>query len=301
MEKRRLGRTGHRSTVAIFGSYAVANATQAEADAIMEKVIEAGVNRIDISPRYGEAEQRVGPWMARERSRFFLGCKTILRTRQEAADQLRRSLEALQTDHFDLYQFHEVLSIEDLNKVTAPGGALEAVLEARNEGLTRFIGICGHGWQMPAVILQAFRRFDFDTVLFPMNRVMMANPDYRRTAEEVLRQCRARDVGVQIIKSVAKAPWPGKRGVYTLPDGQQKVSNIWHQPFDDMEHIQESVNFVLSHDVTGLVTSGEPIILPLILEACERFTPQTAAQREAVIATAGQYGAIFDENGPIMF
>ena len=127
MEKRRLGRTGHMSTVAISGSAALSKSTQAEADVVMEQVIEAGVNHIDISPRYGLAEQRVGPWMPAERSRFFLGCKTRQRTKQEAADEMRRSLETLQTDRFDLYQFHEVVSMEELDSVTGTGGALEAV------------------------------------------------------------------------------------------------------------------------------------------------------------------------------
>ena len=155
MEKRRLGRTGHMSTIGIFGSAALSNSTQAEADSVMEKVVESGVNHIDISPLYGLAEERVGPWMPRERDRFFLGCKTRLRTKEEAAEGLRRSLETLQTDRFDLFQFHEVVSMEELDKVTGPGGALEAVLDARDQGLTGFIGICGHGWQMPAIILEA--------------------------------------------------------------------------------------------------------------------------------------------------
>jgi aryl-alcohol dehydrogenase-like predicted oxidoreductase len=289
MEKRRLGRTGHLSTVAIFGAFAVSKSTQAEADVVMEQVIRAGVNHIDVSPLYGLAERRVGPWMPRERSRFFLGCKTRERTKQAAAEQMRQSLAALQTDRFDLYQFHEVVSIAELDKITGPGGALEAVVEARAEGLTDYIGICGHGWQMPAVILEAFRRFDFDTVLFPLNRVLMANADYRRDAEEVLRQCRARDVGVMIIKSVAKEPWGAQRKVY----------NTWYRPFDDAAHIQESVNFVLSHDVTGIATAGDPLILPLVLDAAEHFTPLSATEQDAIVATAGQFADIYDRNGPI--
>jgi aryl-alcohol dehydrogenase-like predicted oxidoreductase len=289
MERRRLGRTQHMSTVAIFGSFAVSNSTQAEADVIMEEVIRAGVNHIDISPLYGLAEQRVGPWMPRERSRFFLGCKTRERTRQAAADQLRRSLEVLQTDRFDLYQFHEVVSIEELDKITAPGGALEAVVAAREEGLTRFIGLCGHGLQMPAVILEALRRFDFDTVLFPLNPVLMGIPGYRRDAEEALRQCRARDVGVMIIKSIAREPW----------GAHAKTYNTWYRPFDDSEHIQNGVNFALSHDVTGICTAGEPSLQQRIFDACERFTPLSDAERETLIAEARRYSPIYDENGPI--
>jgi len=283
MEKRRLGRTGHTSTVAIFGSYALYSATQVEADTLMEKLIGAGVNHIDTSPFYGLAEERLGPWMVRERSRFFLGCKTMLRARSEAADQLRRSLERLHTDRLDLYQLHEVTSMEELDKCTRPGGSLEAIVQAREEGLTRFIGICSHSLQAPAVILEALRRFDFDTVLFPINFVLYADPVYKRTAEEVLRQCRARDVGVMIIKSVAKGPW----------GDQPKVYQTWYRPFDDAEHIRQGVNFVLSQDVTGLCTSGEPSILPLILDSCERFSPLNTQQQEALIATADQYEPIF--------
>ena len=300
MEKRRLGRTGHMSTIGIFGSAALRDSTQAEAASVMEKVIEAGVNHIDISPRYGLAEERVGPWMPRARDRFFLGCKTVLRTKEEAAEGLRRSLETLQTDRFDLFQLHEVVSIEELDKATRPGGALEAVLDARDEGLTDFIGICGHGWHMPAVILEALRRFDFDTVLLPINRALMANVDYRRDAEEVLRQCRTRDVGVMIIKSMAKQPWDGKRKTYETPDGQQKQYNTWYKPYAEAEAIQESLNFVLSYDVTGICTPAEPSLLPLVLDACERFTLLSAAQQEAIIGSADQRDAVFDQHGPIM-
>jgi len=302
MEKRHLGRSGQLSTVAIFGAAALSNSSQAEADIVMEQVIRAGVNHIDVAPLYGLAEQRLGPWMPRERSRFFLGCKTRERTRQAAADQMRRSLETLQTDRFDLYQFHDVTSVAELDQITAPGGALEAAVEARRQGLTHFVGICGHGWQMPMVLLEALRRFDFDTVLFAMNRVMMANPDYRREAEEVLRQCRSRGVGVMIIKSMARESWPaaGQRKAYTASDGQQKTYNTWYRPFDDTQSIQDSANFVLSYNVTGLVTSAEPSIVPLILDACERVSPLSAAERETIIATASQYNAVFDQNGPIM-
>lgn len=296
MEKRRFGRTEHLSTVAIFGAFATSTSTQAEADAIMEKVIAAGVNHIDISPLYGDAEQRVGPWMRAERSRFFLGGKTRLRGKQEAAEGLRRSLETLQTDHFDLFQHHEVVSMEELDACTRPGGALEAFVDARDEGLTRFIGICSHGLEAPAVLLEAFRRFDYDSVLFPLNRALMAKPDYRRDAEEVLRQCRAHDRGVMIIKTVAREPWHGPRSTYVTDDGRTKTINTWYRPWDDAQNIQDSVNFVLSHDVTGLCTSGEPSVLPLTLAACERFTRLDAAAREAAL---GAGVPVFDETGPL--
>jgi aryl-alcohol dehydrogenase-like predicted oxidoreductase len=283
MKTRRFGRTEHASTVAIFGGAAFWEVTQAEADARMEQVIAAGVNHIDVAPSYGVAEERVGPWLARERDRFFLGCKTMERTKAGAADELRRSLERLRVDAFDLYQIHAITTREELDQVTRPGGALEAILDARAEGLTRFIGITGHGLDVPAIFMEALRRFDFDSVLFPINFVLYADPAYRRDTEELLRQCRARDVGTMIIKTVARGPWGDRPKTYTT----------WYEPFDDPDHIQQSVNFALSQDVTGLCTAGDVTILPLFLEACERFAPMSAAQQEALIATATEYEPLF--------
>jgi aryl-alcohol dehydrogenase-like predicted oxidoreductase len=284
MEKHRFGRTEHMSAVAIFGAAAFWEVTQAEADVAMERVIAAGVNHVDVAPSYGLAEERLGPWLARERDRFFLGCKTTERSKVGAAAELRRSLERLQVDAFDLYQIHAVTSMEELDQATGPGGALEAILDAREEGLTRFIGITGHGVDAPAVFLEALRRFDFDSVLFPLNFVLYANPDYRRNAEALLRQCQDRDVGVMIIKAIAKGPWGDRPKVY----------NTWYEPFDDAAHIQQTVNFALSQDVTGLCTAGDVTLLPLFLEACEHFTSMSADQQEALIATANKYASIFE-------
>lgn len=284
MEKRRFGRTGHMSTLAIFGAAAFYQVTQAEADTAMDQVIAAGVNHIDVAPSYGLAEERLGPWLARERDRFFLGCKTQERTRDKAEAELRRSLERLQVETFDLYQLHAVTNREDLDQVTGPGGALEAALAAREKGLTRFIGITGHGVEAPSVFLEALRRFDFDTVLFPLNFVQYADPTYQRDAENLLRQCSERDVGVMIIKAIARGPW----------GDQPKIYNTWYEPFDDISQIQPAVNFALSQDVTGLCTAAEVSILPLFLEACERYTPLTEAEQETLIATAVKYEPLFD-------
>ena len=283
MEKRRFGRTGHRSTVAIFGAAAFYQVAQAEADAAMEQVIAAGVNHIDVAPSYGLAEERLGPWLTRERDRFFLGCKTQERTRESAAAELRRSLERLQVDAFDLYQLHAVNSTEELDQVTGSGGALEAIHDAREDELTHFIGITGHGVDAPAVFLEALRRFDFDSVLFPLNFVLYANPVYRRNAEELLRQCQARDVGVMIIKAIAKGPWGDRPKTY----------NTWYEPFDDAAHIQQAVNFALSQDVTGLCTVADVTLLPLFLEACEHFTPMSAVQQEVLVASTADYEPLF--------
>jgi len=283
METRRFGRSGHMSTVAVFGAAALSQVTQAEADAAMEQVIVAGVNHIDVAPSYGIAEERLGPWMPRERDRFFLGCKTMERTKAGAAAEMRRSLERLQVESFDLYQIHAITSFEELDSVTRPGGALEAILEARQAGLTRYIGITGHGVNTPAIFLEALRRFDFDSVLFPINFVQYANPVFRQNAEELLRQCDARDVGTMIIKSITSGPW-GER---------TKAYNTWYLPFDDLEHIQQAVNFVLSRPVTGLCTAGDIRLLPLVLQACENYTPMAVAEQEALIASASEYEPLF--------
>jgi predicted aldo/keto reductase-like oxidoreductase len=269
--------------VAIFGAAAFYETDPEVVNKTMEQVIEAGVNHIDVAPGYGMAEELLGPWIEREGDRFFLGCKTEKRMKEEAAAELRRSLELLRTDKFDLFQLHAVTTIEELDQVTGPGGALEAIIDARDEGLTNYIGITGHGVDAPAVFLEAFRRFDFDTVLFPINFIQYSNPSYRRDAEELIRQCCQRDVGMMIIKAVAKGPWGNKPKIY----------DCWYEPFDDPTLIQRAVNFALSQDVTGLCTIGDVNILPLFLEACDKFEPLTAEEQEAMIAGAGQYEPLF--------
>lgn len=271
------------STLAIFGAAAFYQTTQAEADEAMRQVMAAGVNHIDVAPSYGLAEERLGPWLARERDRFFLGCKTQERTREAAQAELRRSLERLQVDAFDLYQLHAVTTMEELDQVTRPGGALEAILDARDKGLTRFIGITGHGVQAPAVFLEALDRFDFDSVLFALNFVQYADPAFRHRAEQLLCQCHARDVGVMIIKAIARGPWGDRPKVY----------NTWYQPFEDADQIQAGVRFALSQDVTGLCTAAELSLLPLFLEACQRFRPMDTAEQAALIASAAEYEPLF--------
>lgn len=283
METRRFGRTGHMSTVAIFGAAALSQVTQEEADKAMEQSIEAGVNHIDVAPSYGEAELRIGPWMPRERGRFFLGCKTTERTKEGAWKEMQGSLKRLQTETFDLYQCHAITTMEELDAVTMKGGALEAFVEARRQGLTKYLGITGHGVNTPQIFLEALRRFDFDSILFPLNFVQMANPEYRKYAEELIAECKAKDVGTMIIKAITKAPW-GER---------QHTATTWYEPFDKMDEIQKGVNFALSYDVTGLCTAGDTRILPLFLQACENFTRLSQAEIEEMIKSGEQYEPLF--------
>jgi aryl-alcohol dehydrogenase-like predicted oxidoreductase len=283
MEKRRFGRTGHDSTVAIFGAAALSEVSQAEADRAVEQIMAAGVNHIDVAPSYGRAEELLGPWMPRIRDDFFLGCKTMERTREGAAAELRRSLERLRVDRFDLYQLHAVTNMEELDEAMGPGGALEAAIEAREEGLTDYIGITGHGVESPAVFLEALRRFDFDTVLFPINFVQYANPAFRESAEELLTLCRERDVGTMIIKAITRGPW----------NDRPKRYDTWYEPFDDMEMVQQGIDFALSQDVTGICTAGDVRLLPLCLQACENHRPMSREQQEELIAGAAAFEPLF--------
>jgi len=283
MEKRRFGRTGHMSTLAIFGAAAIWEIEQKDADKVMETVIEAGVNHIDVAPSYGQAEERIGPWMTRERERFFLGCKTMARTREGAWDEMQSSLELLQTERFDLYQLHAITSMEELDACTMKGGALEALIEARESGLTRFIGITGHGIDSPAIFIEALRRFDFDSILFPLNFVQMSIPAFRKDAEALIALCREKDVGTMVIKTITKGPWGDK----------EKTATTWYEPFFQMEAIQEAVNFALSYDVTGLCTAGDVNVLPMVLKACLNFSPMDVDQQEGMIQSGGQFEPLF--------
>jgi aryl-alcohol dehydrogenase-like predicted oxidoreductase len=283
METRRFGRTGHMSTVAIFGAAAFYQISQEEADKVMELIIQAGINHIDVAPGYGEAEIRIGPWMPRERKRFFLGCKTMERTKEGAWKELQVSLKRLQTETFDLYQCHAITTMEELDAITMRGGAVEAIIKAREEGLTKYIGITGHGVNAPQIYLEALRRFDFDSVLFPLNFVQMANPEFRKYAEELIATCKAKDVGTMVIKSITKGPWGEK----------QHTATTWYEPFHNMDDIQKGVNFALSYDVTGICTAGDTRVLPLVLDACERFSRLNKNEVDEMIESGKQYEPLF--------
>ena len=283
METRKFGRTGHMSTIAIFGAAAFWQISQADADKVIEQVIEAGINHIDVAPSYGQAEERIGPWMPRERSRFFLGCKTMERTKEGAWNEMQQSFKRLQTESFDLYQCHAITTMQELDAVTMKGGALEAFEQARREGLTRYIGITGHGVDTPKIFLEALWRFDFDSVLFPLNFVQLANPEYRKYTEELVATCKSKDVGIMIIKTITKAPW-GER---------PHTATTWYEPFDQQDEIQKAVNFGLSYEVTGLCTAGDTRILPMILRACENFTRLSSSELEEMIESGKQHEPLF--------
>lgn len=283
MERRRLGRTGHHSTVVTFGAVAVGRLEPDAADRAIQLVLDRGVNHFDVAPRYADAELRLKPWIPRIRDRVFLGCKTAERTSDAAWEQLHRSLERLGTDHLDLYQLHSVGKVADLDACTARGGALEALVQAREQGLVRWLGITGHTHAAPGTHFEALRRFDFDTVMFPLNFVLWADPAYRRDATALLDECARRDVGIHIIKTVAKDSW-GERA---------KTHATWYEPFTDQAIIDRAVAFVLSKPVTTLTTVGDVDVLPKVLDAAERFRPLTAEAEAALVGEAAEYRSPF--------
>ena len=208
MQQRRLGRLGHQSSVLIYGAAALAEVDQDTADASVRLALDAGINHFDVAASYGDAELRLGPWMPRIRDRVFLATKTGLRGRDQAWAQINRSLERLQTDHVDLIQVHAVGDPEELDLVTRPGGSLQAVTRAREEGLAGAVGITGHGHDAPATHLEALARYPFDTVLSPLNWVLAQDPAYLAAYQALAAEVQAQDVGLMIIKSAARRNWP---------------------------------------------------------------------------------------------
>jgi predicted aldo/keto reductase-like oxidoreductase len=283
MERRRLGRTGHSSSVVAFGAAGIGRVPQDVADRAIQAALDAGVNHVDVAPSYGEAELRLRPWLSGIRDRVFLGCKTKERTREGAWAELHRSLERLGVDRLDLYQLHAVGKRHELDACTAPGGAIEALVRAREEGLARWLGITGHTHDAPVTHREALRRFDFDTVMFPLNFVLWADPAYRVDAEALLQACRERDVGVHVIKTLAKAPW----------DDRPRTHSTWYEPFTEQPVIDRAVAFVLDRPVTTLCSTGDVTVLPKVLEAAARYRPLHAEETAALLETAGRYRSPF--------
>lgn len=276
IEKRPFGRTGHMSTVTLFGAAALGRVSQADADRTLELLLEYGVNHIDTAPRYGDSELRIGPWMAEHRGKFFLASKTAGRTYGDARDEIRRSLERLRVDRIDLIQLHSLAHPDEWEVAMGPGGALEAVIEAREEGLVRFIGVTGHGWTIAAMHKRSLERFDFDSVLMPYNYVMAQNQRYMRDFEAVMCICEERRVAVQTIKSIARGPWATA----------EPNRATWYQPLEAEADIDRAVHWVLRRPGIFLNTVGDIALLPRVLDAASRF--RAAPADDAMTAMLGQ-------------
>jgi len=260
IEKLTFGRSGHQSTRTLFGAAALSSVTQAEADRVLDLLFEYGVNHTDTAASYGDAELRIGPWMPQHRDKFFLATKTEKRTYQGAKEELHRSLERLRTDHVDLWQMHVLVEPDEWETAMGPDGALEAFVEAREQGLVRFLGVTGHGVNVAHMHLKSLERFDFDSVLLPYNPTMMQNPEYAADFERLVTVCRARNVAVQTIKALAKGPWGDKPQTYAT----------WYEPFTTQEEIDLAVQWVLSRPGVFLNTVGDITLLPKVLDAASR-------------------------------
>jgi aryl-alcohol dehydrogenase-like predicted oxidoreductase len=286
VQQRRLGRLEHQSSVLIYGAAALGEVDQDTADVSVQLALDAGINHFDVAASYGDAELRLGPWMPRIRDRIFLATKTGLRDRDAAWAQINQSLERLQTDRLDLIQVHAVGDVEELDLVTGPGGSLEAVVRAREEGLAGAVGITGHGHQAPATHLEALRRFPFDTVLSPINYVLAQDPAYLADYQALVTEVKAQDAGLMIIKSVARRNWPSEPAEHDY--------GTWYEPFDDQARISAAVAWVLSHpEVTGIATPGDVRLLALVVEAERRLPEADLAEAEGVLAAAAEYSSPF--------
>jgi aryl-alcohol dehydrogenase-like predicted oxidoreductase len=283
IERRLFGRTGHRSTATLFGAAALARASQAEADRTLDLLLRHGVNHIDTAARYGDSELRIGPWMARHRKDFFLATKTGQRTAREAREDIHRSLERLRVDHVDLIQLHSLGHPDDWDQAMGPGGALEAVIEARAQGLARFIGVTGHGWTIPVMHRRSLARFDFDAVLLPYNYFMAQDERYRRSFEELRGVCRERQVAVQVIKSIARGPWATTERTHTT----------WYQPLEAQEDIDRAVHWALDLPDVFLNTAGDLSLLPRVLDAASRFTRRPPDEEMGTMLASARMTSLF--------
>jgi predicted aldo/keto reductase-like oxidoreductase len=283
---RTMKRLGKDSSVVMFGGAKLGQATQEEADQSIAYAIEQGVNHFDTAASYGDSEIRLGPWMGRIRGQIFLASKTGERTAIKAKEEIYRSLERLQADQLDLIQLHAVGNIAELDLCTAKGGALEALLEAKAEGIVKAIGITGHGHDAPATHLEALKRFPFDTVLTPYNYYLYSMPEYQeafnRLAEETSRQ----SVALRVIKAIAKGPWK---------EEQTRNFATWYEPFSEQKIIDACVHFVLfRQDITGFASAGDISLFPKIVDAVNRFGEMNEAEVHSILSQIPNYSSPFN-------
>ena len=265
------GRTGHASTRLVFGAAALWRASQEEADRALGQLLAAGVNHVDAAASYGDAELRIGPWMERHRGAFFLATKTGERGYAAARDEIRRSLERLRTDHVDLIQLHNLVKEDEWERALGPDGALRACVEARDEGLVRFVGVTGHGTRVAAMHLRSLERFDFDSVLLPYNPSMLRDPRYAADFERLLAACAERRVAVQTIKSIARRRWP---------DGATPTHDTWYEPLGDPAEIERAVHWALARPGIFVNSAGDLRLLGAMLDAAAHFATPPAPERE---------------------
>jgi aryl-alcohol dehydrogenase-like predicted oxidoreductase len=261
IEQAPFGSTGHESTRAIFGAAALGSLTQAESDPTLEVLLEHGVNHIDTAASYGDAELRLAPWLTQHRDRFFLATKTGQRDRAGAREEIRRSLDRLGVDRIDLFQLHNLVDVIEWETALREGGALEAAVEARDEGLVRFIGVTGHGLTVANMHRRSLERFPFDSVLLPYSYVQLRDERYASEFERLASICTDRGVAMQTIKAITLAPW----------DGREQTTATWYEPLQERDDIDLAVHWVLGRPGVFLNTVGDVALLPKVLDAASRY------------------------------
>jgi aryl-alcohol dehydrogenase-like predicted oxidoreductase len=275
------GRSGHLSTRTIFGGAALSHVTQQEADQALELLLRYGVNHLDVAASYGDAELRIAPWLAQQRERFFVATKTGQRTAARAREELERSLERMGIAAVDLWQLHNLADPIEWDVALSPGGALEAAIEAKREGLVRNIGVTGHGLQIAATHRRSLERFDFDSVLLPYNYLTLQSDYYAANFEALVAACAQRDVAVQTIKSIAYRPWLGR----------PHTQSTWYEPLTEQQDIDLAVHWALKRPGIFLNTVGDLTLLPKVLDAASRFQVDAAPTDEQMRALLERLGA----------
>jgi aryl-alcohol dehydrogenase-like predicted oxidoreductase len=267
----------------IFGAASLSQVTQGAADRTLEVLLRHGINHIDAAASYGDAELRIAPWLKREPGRFFLATKTGTRSAKGAREELHRSLDRLGVDHVDLWQLHNLADPGDWDTALSPGGAIEAAVEARDQGLVKWIGVTGHGSQIAATHRRSLDRFDFDSVLLPYNFVTMRLPYYEENFEALARICAERNVAVQTIKSIAAKPWMG----------HERTRTVWYQPLESQADIDLAVWWVLGRQGVFLNTVGDVDLLPRVLDAAERFEKRPSDEEMTAMLERSQTEPLF--------
>jgi aryl-alcohol dehydrogenase-like predicted oxidoreductase len=267
----------------IFGAAALARGSKSDADRALDVLLEHGINHIDVAASYGDAELRVAPWLKRHPGTFFLATKTEKRTYREARESIHRSLDRLGVDSVDSIQLHNLVDVIEWDQALSAGGALEAALEAREEGLVRFIGVTGHGLSVPEMHRRSLERFAFDSVLCPYNWVQMQDERYADRFEALAAVCAERDVALQTIKSLARRRW----------DGREATASTWYEPLREQADIDLAVHWVLGRPQAFLLTTGDVEILPLLLDAAERFTERPSDEQMADLAARQEATPLF--------
>jgi len=258
------GRTGHQSTRILFGGAALGSVSQDVADRTLDVLLEHDINHIDVAASYGDAELRVAPWLKRYPGRFFLATKTGKRRAAEAREELQRSLDRLGVAQIDLWQLHNLADPIEWDIALSPGGAIDAAIQAREEGLVRFIGVTGHGAQIAATHRRSLQRFDFDSVLLPYNFTTVQSSYYSQNLDALQATCQERNVAVQTIKSIAYRPWMDR----------PRSATTWYQPLEDQASIDVAVHWALGRPGIFVISSGDVQLIPKILDAAERLPSQ---------------------------